>query len=280
MRSIAGCETVTLPYWDETDSASLSAGIPWALTVETVELDGKPIPNPLRSFVFPVTITDNVSTDEGLYTKASGYETVRFPFSGLVGTDAAKKASEQHNSQWTAAQGVRAAEPEHRELVDAAHREHPAGWHQSFRPRSRRCPSTVHRLSERAELHGVLEHHVDAAVERAARYRGRRAGSAAQQHPSRGGRIRRDNGRSGKRRIPYRRRQRRHGRKRHSRRSIPSSTFITQTSTAMFWLWQQKWGKTDALDIIAGYPGTNSSDNQGSTPRRTAEHLVRLSRRR
>jgi tyrosinase len=106
MRSIAGCETVTLPYWDETDSASLAGGIPWALTVETVELDGKPVPNPLRSFVFPITITDNVSTDDGLYTKASGYETVRFPFSGLVGTDAAKKASQQHNSQWTAAQGV------------------------------------------------------------------------------------------------------------------------------------------------------------------------------
>jgi len=34
----------------------------------------------------------------------------------------------------------------------------------------------------------------------------------------------------------------------------------------VFWLWQQKWGKTDTLDIIAGYPGTNSSDNQGSTP--------------
>jgi hypothetical protein len=44
MRSIAGCETVTLPYWDETDSASLAGGIPWALTVETVELDGKPFP--------------------------------------------------------------------------------------------------------------------------------------------------------------------------------------------------------------------------------------------
>jgi tyrosinase len=34
----------------------------------------------------------------------------------------------------------------------------------------------------------------------------------------------------------------------------------------VFWLWQQKWGKTDALDIIGGYPGTNSSDNQGATP--------------
>jgi tyrosinase len=34
----------------------------------------------------------------------------------------------------------------------------------------------------------------------------------------------------------------------------------------VFWLWQKKWGKTDTLEIIPGYPGTNSSDNHGSTP--------------
>ena len=34
----------------------------------------------------------------------------------------------------------------------------------------------------------------------------------------------------------------------------------------MFWLWQQKHGATDRLSIIAGYPGTNSVDNQGPTP--------------
>src|SRR5262249_3068900 len=106
MRSIKGCENVTLPYWDETDSYSLTSGIPWSLTVANVELDGKTIPNPLRSFVFPVTITDNVSTDEGLYTKTRGYETVRYPFSGLVGTNQAKQESAKHNSQWTYDQGV------------------------------------------------------------------------------------------------------------------------------------------------------------------------------
>jgi tyrosinase len=34
----------------------------------------------------------------------------------------------------------------------------------------------------------------------------------------------------------------------------------------LFWQWQKNWGHTDSLEIIAGYPGTNSSDNQGSTP--------------
>ena len=35
----------------------------------------------------------------------------------------------------------------------------------------------------------------------------------------------------------------------------------------MFWLWQQRHGATDHLDIIAGYRGTSSSDaHQGVTP--------------
>jgi tyrosinase len=34
----------------------------------------------------------------------------------------------------------------------------------------------------------------------------------------------------------------------------------------MFWAWQQKHNSTKKLDIIHGYPGTNSVDNQGPTP--------------
>lgn len=34
----------------------------------------------------------------------------------------------------------------------------------------------------------------------------------------------------------------------------------------MFWLWQQRHGATKALEIIHGYPGTNSVDSQGPTP--------------
>jgi len=34
----------------------------------------------------------------------------------------------------------------------------------------------------------------------------------------------------------------------------------------IFWIWQKKWHQTDDLEIIQGYPGTNSSDSQGSTP--------------
>jgi len=91
LQSIPGCENVMLPYWDETDDYSLANGIPSCLTDETFKYaDGTVIPNPLVSFTFPVTITDNVSSDQanggGLYTKEVGYTTVRYPYSGLVGT--------------------------------------------------------------------------------------------------------------------------------------------------------------------------------------------------
>ena len=42
----------------------------------------------------------------------------------------------------------------------------------------------------------------------------------------------------------------------------------------IFWLWQKKWSRTETLDIIPGYPGTNSSDNQGIDAWHSAEYLA------
>ena len=102
LRSIKGCEDVTLPYWDETDDEAIKSGlvIPWALTNETFELDGVQIPNPLRSFKLPARLTDSVSADDSLYTKPAGYETVRYPLSGLVGTPEAKAQTDAHNKNF------------------------------------------------------------------------------------------------------------------------------------------------------------------------------------
>jgi tyrosinase len=99
LRSIPGCGEVTLPFWDETSAGSLAGGIPWALTQQTFELDGVAIPNPLRSFTFPLTIADNVDPDN-LYTKPKGYQTVRYPLSGLVGNPADTAATEAHNKRF------------------------------------------------------------------------------------------------------------------------------------------------------------------------------------
>lgn len=100
LQSIEGCENVMLPYWDETSEDSIQNGIPWALTVENFELDGVSIPNPLRSFVFPIKITDNIQNDNPNYTKPLGYETVRYPLSGLVGSETDRQATAAHNAQY------------------------------------------------------------------------------------------------------------------------------------------------------------------------------------
>ena len=100
LQSIKGCADVTLPFWDETSDESLKNGIPWALTQETFTLDGVVIPNPLRSFVFNKNITDNISGDNPNYSKPLGYETVRYPLSGLVGNEAERTATKTHNAQF------------------------------------------------------------------------------------------------------------------------------------------------------------------------------------
>jgi len=100
LRSIPGCGDVTLPFWDETGPDSIANGIPWALTAESFVLDGVSIPNPLRSFVLPKNIVDNINGDNPNYSKAKGYETVRYPLSGLVGTPDDRTATAAHNAQF------------------------------------------------------------------------------------------------------------------------------------------------------------------------------------
>jgi tyrosinase len=100
LRSIPGCADVSLPYWDETSEESLQNGIPWALTQKDFVLDGETIANPLRSFVLNQTIVDHLSPDPTAdYSKPKGYETVRYPLSGLV-APGDKAATDAHNAQY------------------------------------------------------------------------------------------------------------------------------------------------------------------------------------
>lgn len=99
LQSIPGCADVVLPYWDETSDDSQKNGIPWALTQKDFVLDGETIPNPLRSFVLSKNIKDHIGGDDPDYSKPRGYETVRYPLSGLVGpNDIAKTRA--HNAQY------------------------------------------------------------------------------------------------------------------------------------------------------------------------------------
>lgn len=104
LQSIPGCHSVALPFWDECSQTSQENGIPSALTAEKFPLDGVMIDNPLRSFVLPTAIVDSVAQDSGTdpnspsYSKPQGYETVRYPLSGLVGTAQDVKATQAHNA--------------------------------------------------------------------------------------------------------------------------------------------------------------------------------------
>jgi tyrosinase len=101
LQSIPGCKDVMLPYWDQTSEDSLKNGIPWALTDKEFNLDGKNIPNPLRSFAFPKGMVDNINGDNPNYSKPAGYETVRYPLSGLVGSREERDATDKHNSKYS-----------------------------------------------------------------------------------------------------------------------------------------------------------------------------------
>lgn len=101
LQSIEGCESVMLPYWDETSEESRQNGIPRALTDEYFQLDGETIPNPLRSFILPKKITDNINGDNPNYSKPERYETVRYPLSGLVGTEEEQQRTNEHNAQFS-----------------------------------------------------------------------------------------------------------------------------------------------------------------------------------
>jgi len=101
LQSVPGCESVMLPYWDQTykimvDGKLTFLGVPSVLTDEFFTFsDGTTIPNPLKSFKLPVALNDWIEQDT--YSKPEGYETVRFPLSGLVGTPADRMASETYN---------------------------------------------------------------------------------------------------------------------------------------------------------------------------------------
>jgi len=98
---------VMMAYWDATSSDSLKFGIPHSLTDEyftyKTQFDGNGTPrkiiNPLRSYTFQLGIED-AKDNHNQYTKPRGYETKRYPLSGLYGTLEAKDKSDEHNAKY------------------------------------------------------------------------------------------------------------------------------------------------------------------------------------
>lgn len=262
LRSIPGCEEVTLPFWDETSEASCQQGIPWALTNETFVLDGQTIANPLRSFVLTAAIVDHISGDNPNYSKPLGYETVRYPLSGLVGTPADQKATAAHNAQF----------PSHAQRVRLLN-ENVVNWlGSSITVNGQKVPTNVSLKYWRCLQ--APNYTVFSNTTSAAQWNGDLPASAAPVvplesphnsiHLAVGGYD-----------VPT-------GPNASDFSPIPGANGdMGENDTAgldpifyfhhcfidyVFWRWQRLHNATTSLEIIDRYPGTNSVDSQGATP--------------
>jgi tyrosinase len=260
LQSIPGCAEVMLPYWDETSADSLHDGIPWALTQKDFVLDGKTIPNPLRSFVFTKNINDNINGDDPNYSKPKGYETVRYPLSGLVGTEKDRKATAEHNAMY----------PDYAQNV-ALLNENVKNWLSSTVIVGGKPIRGGHVADKYKACLDAPNYTVFSNTSSAAQWNEDRAVGVLEIvplesphnsiHLSVGGfdvpgvfdasPIAGANGDMGEN---------------DTAGLDPIFFFHHCFVDRVFWLWQKKHGFTDKLDVIAGYPGTNSVDNQGPTP--------------
>jgi tyrosinase len=257
LQSIAGCGDVMLPFWDETSDDSLQNGVPWALTRKDFTLDGQTIPNPLRSFVFSKNIKDHISGDDPDYSKPKGYETVRYPLSGLVGpNDKAKTAA--HNAQY----------PDYDTNVKLLNENVVAWLTSSIVVQGKVIPTNVHKKYQ--DCLNAPNYTVFSNTTSAAEWNDNLASGSEPVvplesphnsiHLSVGGCD-----------VPN-----------YDRSPIEGANGdMWENDTAgldpifffhhcfvdrVFWLWQKKHGFTERLDVIEQYPGTNSVDNQGPTP--------------
>jgi tyrosinase len=261
LRSIPGCEDVTLPFWDETSQSSKDNGVPWALTDETFPLDGAPIPNPLRSFVFNKTIKDHISGDDPDYSKPNGYETVRYPLSGLVGPSDIEK-TKIHNAQY----------PDYKTNVGLMNA-NIVDWLTSYievDQGGKKIRYDTHVAKKYTDCLDAPNYTVFSNTSSAAEWNdnlpeGKPPVVPLESphnsiHLAVGGcdvpnydrsPIAGANGDMGEN---------------DTAGLDPIFFFHHCFIDRVFWLWQKRHGATDHLEIIPQYPGTNSVDNQGPTP--------------
>lgn len=271
LQSIPGCQDVVLPYWDETDESSILYGIPSCLTDEYFVLDGNKIDNPLRSYVFPRNITDNISPDpQADYSKPKNYETKRYPLSGLMGPQDIA-ATLAHNAKFpnyddnvkTLNNNIKDWLNSHivvnnvtiptnlvqkfKDCLDApnytvfSNTSSAAEWNEE---RQTIDPLTGKPIANDPNFKPVVplespHNSIHLAV-------GGCDIPVYNQSPIQGA-----NGDMGEN---------------DTAALDPIFYFHHCNIDRVFWLWQKKHGATDVLEIIPEYPGTNTIDNQGPTP--------------
>lgn len=266
MRAIPGCGDVTLPFWDECSPASVNNGIPWALTVESFALDGAIIPNPLKSFTLSRQIVDHIAGDTPNYSKPIGYETVRYPLSGLVGTPDDITKSKAHNAKYPNYQynvgllnaNIVAWLTSYIEVGDGANKQRiPTNTAKKWADCLNAPNYTVFsNTTSAAEWNGNLpagdarvvpiespHNDMHLAVGGFDVPSGPNAGNFSQAAGANGDMGEND-----------------------TAAFDPIFYFHHCYVDRMFWLWQKKHGATGTLEIIPHYPGTNTVDSQGPTP--------------
>lgn len=269
---------VMMPYWDETSPASRTNGIPAILTKEKFtfsvaeengELAGKEIDNPLRSYVLPMALSDDFNFPstgdiDHMYAKPQGYETIRYPLSGLVGTSDAREATKKHNDKYKDQDIVEVLNRNIKQWLNGVPPESPTpktpADQFSVYQRYKRClnaptytafsnttsAAAWNRGSKGADVVVALEDpHND--IHLAVGGFDALVGGKEQEF----GIINESNGDMGE----------------NNTAAMDPIFFFHHTNVdRMFWLWQKKNGHTDEIDIISGYPGTTATDSQGPTP--------------
>lgn len=274
LQSIPKCADVMLPYWDETDKETANTGIPKIFLRKTFPLDGEDIPNPLYSYTFQNGVYDNLSTiPDHDYTKPPGYTTVRYPWAGLVGNADDVSATEVHNQtlenlgddavnnilnsnvkNWlgfsvTASDGT---------VIYTGNREKYAKCLEA--PNYTVFSNTTSAQQWNEDHFGVKAWREEGAPKQAPDAVVPLESPHNALHLAIGGFE-----------VPG-----------YNANNWPgASGDMGENDTASFdpifyfhhcfidkkfWEWQEKWESTTTLDVIPGYPGTNSVDSQGPTP--------------
>lgn len=256
LQSIPGCKDVMQPFWDETSEDSVTGGIPWALTAETFELDGETIPNPLRSFVLNKNIVDHIGGDNPSYSKPKGYETVRYPLSGLVGSPEDIAKTKAHNAKF----------PNWDDNVKILNQNIVSWLGSHIVVDGKPIPTNVKKKYEdclNAPNYTVFSNTTSASnwndnasvrvVPLESPHNSMHLAVGGFDVPGQGdfSSVSGANGDMGEN---------------DTAGLDPIFFFHHCFVDRVFWLWQKKHGFTDDLEIIPGYPGSNSVDSQGPTP--------------
>ncbi|NEQ40716.1 MAG: tyrosinase family protein [Okeania sp. SIO3I5] len=267
---------VMMPYWDQTTLESLKKGIPDILTQEKFtfsdaqyngELAGKTIDNPLRSFVLPKRLSDKDYEFDGNpnYSKPKGYETVRYPLSGLVGTPKDREATKKHNDQYPdPIMNIKLLNTNVKQWLNGIPPEKPVPETPeakfSIYKRYEKCLNapnyTVFSNTTSAMAWNRGSHQADVVIPLENPHNDIHLSVGGFDYIEGSeeiqiGIIAGANGDMGEN---------------NTAALDPIFFFHHCNVDRMFWLWQKKHNYTDKLTIIPGYPGTSSTDSQGPTP--------------